>query len=366
MPLSCSPSFTLPCPAPATVVLVGAAFSGLDLAQEIAEAGAAQLVYLCARDWDPSQHGEALAAALAACQAGAGPAGASPPPQQRVVRAPNVAQLHADGGVTLEGGHHIAAADAVIYCTGYVYSFPFLDGTGIVSVDDNRVGPLYMVRLVPCWASAGLCYELQAAACTAVLLKLACLYARSAGSLPSRTPGPLALLHWPALHVGAVPSGRAASALGGSRAQRRRGAAPLPGKPRMPVPKQALLLRSSQPLGDQPACYCNVSSPMQEMKSQAAAHYAALDEAGVPLRHTHRQPGEAQARYNAAVAAAAGDPTPPAWRYDLYAATWRARAEHGERYRGLPLPGEEAAVALAAAAAEAAAVCAALQQPSGG
>ncbi|CAN1312403.1 Flavin-containing monooxygenase FMO GS-OX-like 9 [Linum perenne] len=34
-------------------------------------------------------------------------------------------------------------ADAIIYCTGYTYSFPFLDTKGIVTVDDNRVDPLY-------------------------------------------------------------------------------------------------------------------------------------------------------------------------------------------------------------------------------
>ena len=34
-------------------------------------------------------------------------------------------------------------ADTVIYCTGYRYSFPFLDTAGAVTVDDNRVGPLF-------------------------------------------------------------------------------------------------------------------------------------------------------------------------------------------------------------------------------
>jgi hypothetical protein len=34
-------------------------------------------------------------------------------------------------------------AGTVMYCTGYVYSFPFLDTDGVVTVDDNRVGPLF-------------------------------------------------------------------------------------------------------------------------------------------------------------------------------------------------------------------------------
>lgn len=36
-----------------------------------------------------------------------------------------------------------AVADTVIYCTGYSYSFPFLETEGRVAVDDNRVGPLF-------------------------------------------------------------------------------------------------------------------------------------------------------------------------------------------------------------------------------
>ncbi|XP_009789147.1 flavin-containing monooxygenase FMO GS-OX-like 2 isoform X1 [Nicotiana tabacum] len=34
-------------------------------------------------------------------------------------------------------------ADIILHCTGYKYDFPFLETNGIVSVDDNRVGPLY-------------------------------------------------------------------------------------------------------------------------------------------------------------------------------------------------------------------------------
>ncbi|CAI9105778.1 OLC1v1004791C2 [Oldenlandia corymbosa var. corymbosa] len=34
-------------------------------------------------------------------------------------------------------------ADAIIYCTGYKYSVPFLNTNGYIAVEDNRVGPLY-------------------------------------------------------------------------------------------------------------------------------------------------------------------------------------------------------------------------------
>ncbi|XP_057810999.1 flavin-containing monooxygenase FMO GS-OX-like 4 isoform X1 [Salvia miltiorrhiza] len=34
-------------------------------------------------------------------------------------------------------------ADVILHCTGYKFSFPFLETNNAVSVDDNRVGPLY-------------------------------------------------------------------------------------------------------------------------------------------------------------------------------------------------------------------------------
>ncbi|XP_010938993.1 flavin-containing monooxygenase FMO GS-OX-like 9 [Elaeis guineensis] len=47
-----------------------------------------------------------------------------------------------DGQVLFVDGSSVIA-DSIIYCTGYSYSFPFLDTKGIVVVDGNRVGPLY-------------------------------------------------------------------------------------------------------------------------------------------------------------------------------------------------------------------------------
>ncbi|GLU00435.1 hypothetical protein SLE2022_178070 [Rubroshorea leprosula] len=35
------------------------------------------------------------------------------------------------------------SADVIVHYTGYRYHFPFLRTNGIVTVDDNRVGPLY-------------------------------------------------------------------------------------------------------------------------------------------------------------------------------------------------------------------------------
>ncbi|KVI06420.1 Flavin monooxygenase FMO, partial [Cynara cardunculus var. scolymus] len=50
--------------------------------------------------------------------------------------------LHEDGRVVFADGSWLTA-DTIIYCTGYSYSFPFLDTKGAVAVDDDRVGPLY-------------------------------------------------------------------------------------------------------------------------------------------------------------------------------------------------------------------------------
>ncbi|KAK1292851.1 Flavin-containing monooxygenase FMO GS-OX-like 9 [Acorus calamus] len=55
---------------------------------------------------------------------------------------PQIQSLNEDGRVTFVDGTCVVA-DSIIYCTGYSYSFPFLDTKGIVMVDDDRVGPLY-------------------------------------------------------------------------------------------------------------------------------------------------------------------------------------------------------------------------------
>ncbi|KAL6903713.1 hypothetical protein ACP4OV_004526 [Aristida adscensionis] len=56
-----------------------------------------------------------------------------------------------DGRVVFADGSCVVA-DAVIYCTGYDYAFPFLDMGGLVAVDDNRVGPLFEHTFPPALA----------------------------------------------------------------------------------------------------------------------------------------------------------------------------------------------------------------------
>jgi hypothetical protein len=55
---------------------------------------------------------------------------------------PRTRRLHADGRVEFADGSSVLA-DTVIYCTGYGYSFPFLDTGGAVAVEDEVVGPLF-------------------------------------------------------------------------------------------------------------------------------------------------------------------------------------------------------------------------------
>uniref|UniRef100_A0A453NBW3 Flavin-containing monooxygenase n=1 Tax=Aegilops tauschii subsp. strangulata TaxID=200361 RepID=A0A453NBW3_AEGTS len=54
----------------------------------------------------------------------------------------HVERLCEDGRVVFGDGSSILA-DTIIYCTGFNYSFPFLDTEGAVTVDDNCVGPLF-------------------------------------------------------------------------------------------------------------------------------------------------------------------------------------------------------------------------------
>ncbi|RDX63631.1 Flavin-containing monooxygenase FMO GS-OX5, partial [Mucuna pruriens] len=47
-----------------------------------------------------------------------------------------------DGSITFQDGSSIFA-DTIIHCTGYKYYFPFLETNGMVTVEDQCVGPLY-------------------------------------------------------------------------------------------------------------------------------------------------------------------------------------------------------------------------------
>ncbi|XP_043810291.1 flavin-containing monooxygenase FMO GS-OX-like 4 isoform X2 [Manihot esculenta] len=53
-----------------------------------------------------------------------------------------IESVHEDGSLVFRNGR-VVQADIILHCTGYKYHFPFLETNGIVTVEDNRVGPLY-------------------------------------------------------------------------------------------------------------------------------------------------------------------------------------------------------------------------------
>jgi cation diffusion facilitator CzcD-associated flavoprotein CzcO len=119
------------------VVVVGCGDSGMDIATELC--GVAREVHLAARSVE---------------------AATSPPPMLSKILAnhsgiylhPQVDRLCEDGRTVVFADGCRVVADAVIYCTGYTYSFPFLDTAGLVTVRDNRVGPLYEHTFPPALA----------------------------------------------------------------------------------------------------------------------------------------------------------------------------------------------------------------------
>lgn len=107
------------------VVVVGCGDSGKDIALDLR--GVAKEVHLIANSEE-----EAMTPAMSKMLAN----------HANLHLHPQVDRLCEDGRVVFVDGSCIVA-DTVIYCTGYTYSFPFLDTGGTVTVDDNRIGPLF-------------------------------------------------------------------------------------------------------------------------------------------------------------------------------------------------------------------------------
>ncbi|XP_015882028.3 flavin-containing monooxygenase FMO GS-OX5 isoform X1 [Ziziphus jujuba] len=67
-----------------------------------------------------------------------------------------------DGKVVFQDGSFVYA-DTILYCTGYNYRYPFLETNGIVTVEENRVGPLFKhvfpPRLAPWLSFIGVAYK---------------------------------------------------------------------------------------------------------------------------------------------------------------------------------------------------------------
>ncbi|CAN1333361.1 Flavin-containing monooxygenase FMO GS-OX-like 3 [Linum perenne] len=103
------------------VVMIGTQSSAADISREIA--GVAKEVHLASRSVADETY-ETVA------------------PYDNMYIHSMIESAHEDGSLTFRNGK-VVLADIVLHCTGYKYHFPFLDTQGIVTVDDNRVGPLY-------------------------------------------------------------------------------------------------------------------------------------------------------------------------------------------------------------------------------
>ncbi|XP_038137517.1 flavin-containing monooxygenase FMO GS-OX-like 4 [Cyprinodon tularosa] len=119
------------CPEPfsgQTVVVLGAKASGLDISIELVKTGAK--VILCHR-YAP------LAVPL--------PAG--------IQESSSVVAVDEDGSIRLQDGS-LCRADVLMFCTGYNFSYPFLDSARLgLEIQDHVVSPLYRYILPPAFPS---------------------------------------------------------------------------------------------------------------------------------------------------------------------------------------------------------------------
>ncbi|KAL2348139.1 hypothetical protein Fmac_002139 [Flemingia macrophylla] len=103
------------------VVLIGSSASAVDISRDIAIV--AKEVHVAARSVENEKLGKM-------------------PGHENMWLHSMIDSVHEDGTVVFQDGNAVRA-DFIIHCTGYKYDFPFLDTNGEVTVDDNRVGPLY-------------------------------------------------------------------------------------------------------------------------------------------------------------------------------------------------------------------------------
>ncbi|XP_016651229.1 PREDICTED: flavin-containing monooxygenase FMO GS-OX-like 5 [Prunus mume] len=103
------------------VILIGSATSAIDISRDIA--GVAKQVHIASR----SVADETIE---------------KQPVYNNMWLHSMIKSVQEDGSVAFRNGS-VVLADVILHCTGYKFHFPFLETNGIVTVDDNRVGPLY-------------------------------------------------------------------------------------------------------------------------------------------------------------------------------------------------------------------------------
>eukprot|EP00877_Chromochloris_zofingiensis_P007431 jgi/Chrzof1/2941/Cz12g05080.t1 len=111
------------------VMVVGASISGEEIARLIANV--ASHVYHSACSWPQNNFTN------------------PPQPRGNLQRVPMVVELTADGSAVLADGQVLQSIDAVVYCTGYKYCYPWLQHLGLLTTDDMRVHPLYKHTFIP-------------------------------------------------------------------------------------------------------------------------------------------------------------------------------------------------------------------------
>ncbi|XP_062026116.1 flavin-containing monooxygenase FMO GS-OX-like 4 [Rosa rugosa] len=103
------------------VILIGSSASAVDISRDIA--GVAKEVHIASRSL-PDETFEKM------------------PGYDNMWLHSMIKSLNEDGSAIFPDGS-VVHADIILQCTGYIYDFPFLETNGTVTVDDNRVGPLY-------------------------------------------------------------------------------------------------------------------------------------------------------------------------------------------------------------------------------
>lgn len=116
------------------IVVIGAAFSGSDISQELVDYGAGA-VYLSGRNWEDV----ASKAEVSGETDG-----------RRVLKVPDVKRLvpHTRS-VEFVNGQIVDDVDVVMYATGYLYAFPFFEGSVDCPIADNRIENLYQHVFLP-------------------------------------------------------------------------------------------------------------------------------------------------------------------------------------------------------------------------
>lgn len=98
-----------------------------------------------------------------------------------------IVQLTKDGAIFSDGTHDTFTM--IVYCTGYLYSFPFLSPDCGISVDDNYVSLLYQHCINinrPTMAFIGLCQFVMASQLMDLQVRFALKFFTGAKEFPSR------------------------------------------------------------------------------------------------------------------------------------------------------------------------------------